>query len=157
LKGRVVVIKEYTKPFVIEDYEVPDPEPGAILLKITQAGICGSDLHAWRGDMVGVPLPSNGRVMGHEGSGVIAKLGAGVSTDFHGRPIKEGDRLMYACFVPATAVTSALEANKTGAPIAPEPVKRACIRTSREPLPTTTTSNRVGPCSPCRQSSMTTF
>ena len=98
--GSVVVIKEHMKPFVIEEYEVPDPEPGAILLKITQAGICGSDLHLWRGDMVAVPIPSNGRVMGHEGTGVIAKLGSGVTTDSHGRPIKEGDRLMYTAYVP---------------------------------------------------------
>ncbi len=116
MKGRVVVIKEYTKPFVIEDYEVPDPEPGAILLKITQAGICGSDLHAWRGDMVGVPLPSSGRVMGHEGSGVIAKLGAGVTTDFHGRPIKEGDRLMYACFVPCNRCYQCLRGEQNWCP-----------------------------------------
>ena len=43
--GRVVVVKEYKQPFVIEEYEVPDPEPGGMVLKITQAGICGSDLH----------------------------------------------------------------------------------------------------------------
>ena len=39
--GRVVVVKEYREPFVIEEYEVPDPEPGGLVLKITQAGICG--------------------------------------------------------------------------------------------------------------------
>ena len=43
MKGRVVVLKEYMKPYVIEEYDVPDPEPGAIVLKMTQAGICGSD------------------------------------------------------------------------------------------------------------------
>ncbi|MYD74363.1 MAG: alcohol dehydrogenase catalytic domain-containing protein [Chloroflexi bacterium] len=61
--GRVVVVKEYQQPFVIEEYPVPEPEPGAIVLRITQAGVCGSDLHTWRGDMVETPLPSNGRVM----------------------------------------------------------------------------------------------
>jgi len=30
---------------------VPDPEPGALLVKLTRAGICGSDLHIWRGEM----------------------------------------------------------------------------------------------------------
>ena len=85
---------------MIEEFDVPDPEPGAILLKITQAGICGSDLHTWRGDQAASPLPSNGRVMGHEGTGVIAKLGPGVTTDSLGRPIKEGDRLVYAAIVP---------------------------------------------------------
>ena len=49
-KGRVVVVKEHRQPFVIEEYDVPDPESGGVILKITQAGICGSDLHLWRGD-----------------------------------------------------------------------------------------------------------
>ena len=67
MKGRIVVCKEYGKPFEIEEYDVPTPEPGAVLLRMTQAGICGSDLHVWRGDQVNVPLPATGRVMGHEG------------------------------------------------------------------------------------------
>ena len=99
-KGRVVVAKEHGQPFVIEEYDVPDPEPGGIILKITQAGICGSDLHQWRGDQRDTPLPPNGRVMGHEGTGVIAQLGAGVTTDSLGKPIHEGDRLMYASIAP---------------------------------------------------------
>ena len=57
MKGRAVSIKEYGKPFVIDEYDVPDPEPGAVVLRITQAGICGSDLHTGRGDHVNVPLP----------------------------------------------------------------------------------------------------
>ena len=100
MKGRVVVVKEYMKPLEIEEYEVPDPEPGAILLKITQAGICGSDLHRWRGDMAPQPLPPSGSCTGHEGTGVIYKLGQGVTTDSLGRPIKEGDRLMHAAIKP---------------------------------------------------------
>ena len=43
--GRVVACKEYGKPFAIEEYEVPEPAPGAVVLRMTQAGICGSDLH----------------------------------------------------------------------------------------------------------------
>ena len=87
-KGRVVVVKEYGKPFVIEEYDVPSPEPGAMVLKITQAGICGSDLHTWRGDQAAMALPDGGRVMGHEGTGVIYSLGAGLSTDSLGNPIR---------------------------------------------------------------------
>ena len=100
MKGRVVSIKEYGKPFVIEEYDVPDPEPGAVVLRMTQAGICGSDLHTWRGDQVNQPLPPTGRVMGHEGTGVVHALGAGVSTDTLGKPIEEGDRIVYAAVFP---------------------------------------------------------
>ena len=98
--GRVVIVKEYQQPFVIEEYQVPEPEPGAIVLRITQAGVCGSDLHTWRGDMVETPLPANGRVMGHEGTGVVHALGDGVSTDSLGREIAVGDRLMYSAITP---------------------------------------------------------
>ena len=38
MKGRIVVVKEYGKPFEIEEYDVPEPQPGAVLLRMTQAG-----------------------------------------------------------------------------------------------------------------------
>ncbi len=104
MKGRVVVLKDYGKPFVIEEYDVPDPGPGAVVVKMTQAGICGSDLHTWRGDRMPEfhPIKANGQVMGHEGTGVIARLGEGVTTDWLGRPVREGDRIVHwsgtACF-----------------------------------------------------------
>ena len=40
-RGRVVIHTEHNKPFEIREYELPDPEPGAIIVRITQAGICG--------------------------------------------------------------------------------------------------------------------
>ena len=49
MRGRVVVCKEHNAPFEIEEYAVPELEPGAILLRMVQSGICGSDLHYWRG------------------------------------------------------------------------------------------------------------
>lgn len=100
MKGRVVVAKEHGKPFTIEEYPVPDPEPGALLVKVTQAGVCGSDLHTWRGDQAAAPLPPNGRVMGHEGTGVAFKLGEGLTTDSLGKEIKEGDRIMWSAIRP---------------------------------------------------------
>ncbi|HLF72377.1 MAG TPA: zinc-binding dehydrogenase [Dehalococcoidia bacterium] len=94
MKGRIVVFRGPRKPFEIEEVDVPDPAPGAIVLKITQAGVCGSDLHTWRGEM-STP-PDIRSTMGHEGTGVVYKLGEGVTTDFMGKPIKEGDRIIYS-------------------------------------------------------------
>ena len=51
MKGRVAVLKAYGGEFELREYPVPDPEPGAILIKLTRAGVCGSDLHIWRGEM----------------------------------------------------------------------------------------------------------
>ncbi len=100
-KGKAAVAKAWGQPFEIEEFDVPVPEPGGIMVRITQAGICGSDLHLWRGDNVfPKPLPPEGRVGGHEGTGVVAQLGAGISTDFNGTPIAEGDRVMHAAINP---------------------------------------------------------
>jgi threonine dehydrogenase-like Zn-dependent dehydrogenase len=104
MKGRVVVLKDYGAPFEIEEYEVPPLVPGAVLLKVTEAGICGSDLHSWRGDRDRKlqPVPEAGCVMGHEGTGVVVGLGEGVVTDWAGKPVREGDRVVpfsgRACF-----------------------------------------------------------
>ena len=100
MKGRVVVCKEHNKPFAIEEYTVPAIEPGAILLKMVQSGICGSDLHYWRGDQVNAPLPPTGRVMGHEGYGVVHTLGKGATSDSLGRPLHEADRVVYTAIFP---------------------------------------------------------
>src|SRR5262245_66641262 len=93
MKGRIVVCKEYGRPFEIEEYDVPTPEPKTVLLRMTQAGICGSDLHVWRGDQVNVPLPATGRVIKHENTGVVAQLDQSITTDTLGTPIKEKNQI----------------------------------------------------------------
>jgi threonine dehydrogenase-like Zn-dependent dehydrogenase len=104
MKGRVVVMKDYGAPFEIEEFDVPALVPGAVLVKVMEAGICGSDLHSWRGDRnrASQPIPDAGCVMGHEGSGVVIGLGDGVATDWAGHPVREGDRVVHysgrACF-----------------------------------------------------------
>src|SRR5437773_881443 len=79
MQGRVAVLREYGGDFELRDYPVPDPEPGAILVKLTRAGICGSDLHIWRGEMKDVygEVPQD-LTFGHEMCGRVARLGAGV-------------------------------------------------------------------------------
>ena len=56
-KGRAAVYKATGQPMEIREYPVPDPEPGAILVKISVANICGSDMHMWRGDSGGYRWP----------------------------------------------------------------------------------------------------
>lgn len=77
----------------IVEFPVPEPEPGAMLLKMHMASICGSDVHRWRQELG--PPPEGPWIGGHEGTGEVYKLGAEVSTDSLGQPIKEGDRLVY--------------------------------------------------------------
>lgn len=80
---------------------VPDPEPGAIVVRITRANVCGPDLHIWRGDgALAAMARDDSRVIGHEMTGIVHALGAGVTRDWAGRPLAEGDRIAYQYFAP---------------------------------------------------------
>src|SRR5258705_931322 len=101
MKGRVAVLKAYGGEFELREYPVRDPEPGAILIKLTRAGVCGSDLHIWRGEMKETygALPKD-LTFGHEMCGKVERLGAGITTDSMGRPLREGDRVTFCYFFP---------------------------------------------------------
>jgi len=64
-------------PGVIEFREVPMPEPkaGEVLIKIRKIGVCGSDIHVFHGQH---PFTKYPVTQGHEVSGEVAALGAGV-------------------------------------------------------------------------------
>jgi threonine dehydrogenase-like Zn-dependent dehydrogenase len=99
--GRVAVLKAYGGEFELREYPVPEPETGAILVRLTRAGVCGSDLHIWRGEMKEVygALPRD-LTFGHEMCGRVERLGAGVSTDSLGQPLGPGDRIAFCYFFP---------------------------------------------------------
>ncbi len=71
--------------------EIPDAEPGGLVIEVTMAGVCGTDAHLVRGS-VPLPLPM---VLGHEGVGTIAELGADTLTDTAGTPVQVGDRVYW--------------------------------------------------------------
>jgi threonine dehydrogenase-like Zn-dependent dehydrogenase len=97
--GKAAVFFGPGKPFQIQELALPPLEPGAVLIRVTMANICGSDLHFWRGDAP-LALPPDGWIFGHEMSGRVAALGAGVTTDSLGRPLREGDRVAFCYFYP---------------------------------------------------------
>jgi threonine dehydrogenase-like Zn-dependent dehydrogenase len=82
----------------LAEYDVPDPGPDEILIKITQATICGSDLHMWRGEVPWFQRAPG--IQGHEMTGRVTRLGANRHNDSLGRPLQEGDRVAYAYFIP---------------------------------------------------------
>ena len=101
MKGRVAVLPAYGGDFELREYPVPDPEPGAVLVRLTRAGVCGSDLHIWRGEMKEVyGSPPKDLTFGHEMCGRVERLGAGVATDSAGAPLREGDRVAFLYFFP---------------------------------------------------------
>src|SRR5262249_56831354 len=87
------------KPFELAQVPIPELEPEGVLIRVTRANICGSDLHFWRGDAP-IKVPEGGWIFGHEMTGIVARLGSKVKTDSLGRALKEGDRVAYTYFYP---------------------------------------------------------
>ena len=69
MDGQIAVLRQSHGPWDFQRYPLPDPEPGAILVKVAYANVCGSDLHWWRGENV---IPERGRALGHEMAGRVA-------------------------------------------------------------------------------------
>ena len=77
-----IEVKEFPLPTVLEDDD--------ILVKVEGCGVCGTDVHEWKGDPFGlIPV-----VLGHEGTGEIIGLGKNVKFDTAGNPIKVGDKIV---------------------------------------------------------------
>ncbi|SIR22930.1 MULTISPECIES: zinc-dependent alcohol dehydrogenase family protein [Acidiphilium] len=73
----------------LDDHEKPAiTAPTDAIVKISKTTICGTDLHIMKGD---VPTCTPGRILGHEGVGVIETVGAGVSA------FKPGDHVLISC------------------------------------------------------------
>jgi threonine dehydrogenase-like Zn-dependent dehydrogenase len=122
--GKAAVFHGPGKPFELREIPIPEVEPEGILVRVTLANICGSDLHFWRGDAP-LALPEDGWVYGHEMTGRVARLGTGVKTDSLGQPLKEGDRVAYCYFYPCGRCYACLNKqpaacpNKVGRPLGP--------------------------------------
>jgi len=63
-------------------------DPGDAIVRITTSTICGTDLHIMKGD---VPTVTPGRILGHEGIGIIESVGAQVTM------FKAGDKVLISC------------------------------------------------------------
>ena len=71
--------------------DMPKPTiqtPTDAIVKITKTTICGTDLHIMKGD---VPTVTDGRILGHEGVGIIEQVGESVSS------FSVGDRVLISC------------------------------------------------------------
>ena len=82
---KAAVVTSFTEVLQIQDRPVPDPAPGQVLVKIEASGICHTDIHAAHGDWPVKPTPPF--VPGHEGVGIITKVGAGVDSSRIGQRV----------------------------------------------------------------------
>lgn len=86
---RAVVVNQASTGVEVVDHEKPAVVGhGQALVKVEYCGVCHTDLHVAHGDFGQVP----GRILGHEGIGIVEEVGEGVET------LKKGDRVSIAWF-----------------------------------------------------------
>ncbi|MBI4082081.1 MAG: Zn-dependent alcohol dehydrogenase [Candidatus Lambdaproteobacteria bacterium] len=90
MRMKAAVLYEPRKPLVVEEVELDPPRAGEALVKMVATGVCHSDIHYYTGDQKR-QLPV---VLGHEGAGIVEKVGEGVTT------VKPGDHVVLT-FLPS--------------------------------------------------------
>ncbi len=92
----------------LREFAMPDPEPGAVIMRVHYSGICGTDKHTFRGESkqyAGTPHERDltyPLICGHENVGVVVATG-GTVMDSEGRALKPGDRIVPGANVPCGA------------------------------------------------------
>jgi threonine dehydrogenase-like Zn-dependent dehydrogenase len=91
-RSRAAVVPSPSEDLVVQEYEIPELTPGSALLKVANAGVCGTDVHLWHGRLAGVPYPL---IPGHEVVGTIEAVGPTPIKDLDGNQIQDGDRVTF--------------------------------------------------------------
>jgi len=101
MQSKAAILRETHTKWSVEHIELDPPGPGEVLVELAASGLCHSDEHLVTGDMVLDPEIAKGFgleqfpvIGGHEGAGVVAEVGPGVST------LAPGDHVVLS-FIPA--------------------------------------------------------
>jgi propanol-preferring alcohol dehydrogenase len=74
---RAAVVTSFDQPLDVKDVPIPEPGDGQVQVRIEASGLCHTDIHAACGDWPVKPTPPF--IPGHEGVGIVAKVGSGVT------------------------------------------------------------------------------
>jgi len=88
---KIAVLKEFNSPLEIREEEIAPLEEGEVLVELAASGVCGSDVHMWKGKDPRTPRPL---ILGHEGVGKVVDGGGG-KDDIFGNAICEGDLIIW--------------------------------------------------------------
>jgi threonine dehydrogenase-like Zn-dependent dehydrogenase len=91
MKAQLAVLETFDQPLKLVEMPIPALAPGEVLVQVEAAGVCGSDVHMWRGKDPRTPLPM---VLGHEGVGRIVDGPAGLQ-DIQGHEVSPGQRVLW--------------------------------------------------------------
>jgi alcohol dehydrogenase, propanol-preferring len=83
---QAIRLTAWEQPAELVEIPCPEPGPGEVLVRVTAAGLCHSDLHLmhWRAGALPYALPFT---LGHEVAGTVAALGAGADGLEAGAPV----------------------------------------------------------------------
>jgi S-(hydroxymethyl)glutathione dehydrogenase/alcohol dehydrogenase len=82
---RAAVLEQFGQPLVVQEVELEEPRPGEVLVRLEACGVCHTDMYTASGADPSGYAPA---VLGHEGAGIVDRVGEGVSL------VKEGDRVV---------------------------------------------------------------
>ena len=87
MKTKAALAVEAAQPLVIEELDLDGPKEGEVLVEVKATGVCHTDAFTLSGDDPEGIYPA---VLGHEGAGIVAQLGEGVTR------LKSGDRCILS-------------------------------------------------------------
>jgi len=82
---QAAVVERFGQPLVLKNIPIPSPGPSDILVKTEACGVCGTDIHAAKGEWPEKPTPPF--IPGHEAIGLVVEVGSHVTN------VKVGDRV----------------------------------------------------------------
>ena len=85
MKIRAAVLEEFGRPLEVQELELAEPKPGEVLVRLVACGVCHTDLYTASGADPSGYAPT---VLGHEGAGVVERVGDGVMS------MEPGDRVV---------------------------------------------------------------
>ncbi len=90
---KAAVLTAYEQPLTMREFpSLTEAGPGEAVVRVEIAGICGTDVHLWLGQL-NVPLPV---ILGHETVGRLEVIGSGLKHDWRGNVLSVGDRVTWA-------------------------------------------------------------
>ena len=85
MKSKAAIFEGIGKPLVIDEIEVDDPKRGEVLVRLEATGLCHTEIWYMSGGDAVTRAP---QILGHEGGGIVEKVGPGVTR------LKEGDHVV---------------------------------------------------------------
>ena len=111
MRIRAAVLEEFGQPLVVQEVDLAEPGPREVLVRLVACGVCHTDLYTASG---ADPSGYSPTVLGHEGAGVVERVGADV------RSVKPGDHVVTLESLPrdSRAAEPGLSARRDDAPVA---------------------------------------